>query len=168
MVTEKIQVNVDGKNIKRGIYRDFPLTSPFHNYLVPFEVTHAERNGESIEYRLKERGNEVRIKLYEDDVYLDPGTYEYTLTYQTDKQLDFDQSRLFWNVTGEAWAFPIEASSATVVLPNTVPIDNITLNAFTGKKARRKAAIEVHAQKREPFDLSQLVPLKKAKASPSL
>lgn len=48
VVTEKIKVNAEGQSIKRGIYRDFPLTSPFHDYLVPFEVISTERNGKSI------------------------------------------------------------------------------------------------------------------------
>ena len=46
------------------------------------------------------------------------GEHIYTITYTTSRQLGFfrDHDELFWNATGNGWAFLIEHASATVRL----------------------------------------------------
>lgn len=51
---------------------------------------------------------------------IDPGNYTYTIQYETDRQLDFSQGdtdRLYWNVTGQNWTFPIDQVRTKVFLP---------------------------------------------------
>ena len=53
------------------------------------------------------------------NVGLNPGEHTYSLRYRSDRQIGFFASRdeLYWNVTGNGWAFPIDSASATVRLP---------------------------------------------------
>ena len=66
------------------------------------------------------------------DVTLEPGEYTYALTYRTDRQLGFFEKHdeLYWNVTGNAWEFPIEKASATVELPPGAEV--LSTEAYTG------------------------------------
>ena len=56
------------------------------------------------------------------DVTLPPGLHCFVLINRTTRQLgrfaDFDE--LYWNVTGNGWAFPIEQAEARVRLPTPV------------------------------------------------
>ncbi len=47
-----------------------------------------------------------------EDVFIEPGPHTYIFIYETDRQLRwFDGApELYWNVTGNAWAFPIESA----------------------------------------------------------
>ena len=136
-VAETITVQAAGEEIKRGIYRDFPLDSPFQSGRVPFEVIDVLRNGESTAYQVEDRGDEKRILIYRENVTLDPGTYTYTIQYTTDRQLDFsnpETDRLYWNVTGQGWSFAIDRVRAKVLLPDEIPETYLELKAFTGRE----------------------------------
>ncbi len=63
-----------------------------------------------------------------------PGEYTYTLAYRTTRQIGFfdDHDELYWNVTGNGWAFSIDQASATVTLPRGVSGNRIRLEAHTG------------------------------------
>ena len=120
VVEETITIQASGEQIKRGIYRDFPLTSPFHREIVPFEVLTVFRDGKTTPYWVENRGQSQRINIYKEDVYIEPGIYTYSITYRTDKQLDFsdpNSDRLYWNVNGQDWVFAIKEVRATVHLP---------------------------------------------------
>jgi uncharacterized membrane protein YgcG len=124
-VSERITVRALGQQIRRGIYRDFPTSFPRWSGLgrieAPFEVVQVLRDGEPEPYAVLSIGGEVmrggvRIRAGESDVFLDPGVYEYTFEYLTDRWVRFadDRDELFWNVTGNEWAFPIRSASARV------------------------------------------------------
>jgi len=52
-ITETIQVRAEGKQIKRGIYRDFPVRyagKDLRRVIVPFEVLAVERDGKPEPY----------------------------------------------------------------------------------------------------------------------
>ena len=79
-VTEKIKVrNEEGGEIQRGIYRYFPNPN--------FEVIAVKRDGDKTTYRVEASGDHKRIEIWKEDVYLDPGTYTYTIKYRTDSQI---------------------------------------------------------------------------------
>jgi uncharacterized membrane protein YgcG len=136
-VTERIRVRADGDAIKRGIYRDFPTdyTDRYGNaYRVDFDLLAVTRDGEPEPWHSERRSNGVRIYIGSQDVRLSPGQYTYRLTYRTDRQLGFfeDADELYWNVTGNGWAFPIDQASAVVKLPQPVPIQQLSGTAYTG------------------------------------
>ncbi len=135
LVTETITVQAEGNEIKRGIYRDFPTLYSGRFGLkasVPFEVLETTRNGEPENVRTEQRGNGVRLYLGREDVVLDSGQYTYVIRYRTGRQLGFfaNHDELYWNVTGNGWAFPIERASADVLLPPGAPL--LSAEAYTG------------------------------------
>lgn len=134
-VIETIRVNAEGNQIRRGIFRDFPLRvedPDGREVLVGFEVTGVTRNGRPEPYRVERSGRVARTYIGQSEVWLEPGVHTYELSYRTDRQLRFfaDYDELFWNVTGNAWAFPIERARATVRLPGDAQIEDIVW--FTG------------------------------------
>lgn len=136
-VTETIRVRAEGKQIKRGIYRDFPTTYRDvmgNRYVVDFELLGVERDGRSEAHHTQSIQNGIRIYIGRKNVQLKPGIYTYKLHYRTRRQLGFfDQhDELYWNVTGNDWAFPIDQASASVQLPQGVPDSTVRLEAYTG------------------------------------
>lgn len=136
-VTETIRVRAEGRNIRRGIYRDFPTRyedRAGNRYRVGFEVISVERDGRPEDWHTDGMSNGVRVYAGNANRMLDPGTYEYRFRYRTNRQLGFfeDYDELWWNVTGNGWIFPIDQASATVRLPASVGNDDMVLNAYTG------------------------------------
>ena len=136
-VVETIRVKAEGRQIKRGIYRDFPTVyrDRFNNRVkVRFEVLSVRRDGKPQAHHTVQQSNGVRLYIGSKNVFLPKGVYEYEITYKTDRQLGFfkDHDELYWNVTGNDWAFPIDKVKAYVYLPKTVPNDTIKGEAYTG------------------------------------
>jgi uncharacterized membrane protein YgcG len=134
-VTETITVNATGREIKRGIVREFPTTykDRFGNTIkVGFDVKEVLKNGRPEPYHTESVRNGEKIYIGQKDVYLRPGVYTYTIKYNTDRQIgyfkDFDE--LYWNVTGNGWTFPIDRAEAVVVLPEGAKI--LKYAAYTG------------------------------------
>ncbi len=137
IVTETITVRAEGNKIKRGIYRDFPTeyrTSSGHRYVVDFDLINVERDGHAEPHHVQRRSNGVRIYIGESDVHIPAGVHTYTLAYYTNRQLGFfaDHDELYWNVTGNDWAFPIDRAEARVRLPATVARVDVTVEGYTG------------------------------------
>jgi len=141
-VTETLRVRAEGRTIRHGIYRDFPTlyrTRWLTRRAVPFEVVRVLRDGRREPYHTERLTNGVRIYIGSKARTLKPGEYTYTLVYRTAKQLGFfeDHDELYWNVTGTGWTFPIDKARAIVRLPQDVPRDGITLEAYTGKRGAK-------------------------------
>jgi uncharacterized membrane protein YgcG len=137
-VRETITVRSETKKIKRGIYRDFPVryTTPAGDrYRVDFEVVEVQREGVPESYHVQSRGNDERVYIGKGNTFLNPGVYTYRLTYRTHRQLGFfeNHDELYWNVTGNQWAFPIDRVEARVALPNTVAPELINTEAYVGR-----------------------------------
>ncbi len=140
-VTETIRVRAEGKQIKRGIYRDFPTSYRDrlgNRYRVGFEVLAVTRDGEPEAFHRERRRNGVRVYIGRKELYLSPGIYTYTLRYRSNRQLGFfaEHDELYWNVTGNDWAFAIERASAAVRLPRIAP-SLLRLHAYTGPAGSR-------------------------------
>ncbi len=135
-VTETIRAIVEGDQIKRGIYRDLPLTFTDANgrtAKVDFKLVSVERDGNAEPYRTESIKGGIRIYSGHADVFLSRGEHTFRFTYETARQIRFfdDHDELYWNVTGTDWAFPIEEASATVTLPSGVKAQ--ALDVFTGR-----------------------------------
>ncbi|HOP40952.1 MAG TPA: DUF2207 domain-containing protein, partial [Geobacteraceae bacterium] len=134
-VTETITVVCEGDRIKHGIYRDFPTRykDGYGNTMkVAFEVLDVSKDGRPEPWWTEDMSNGVRVYIGSKDVTLEPGEYTYALTYRTDRQLGFFEKHdeLYWNVTGNAWEFPIDKVSATVELPPGAEV--LSAEAYTG------------------------------------
>jgi hypothetical protein len=146
---ETIRVRAEGNEIKRGIFRDFPTRyrdALGHQVHVDFELLETLRDGRPEQSRRQSQGNGVRIYLGREDVFLDPGEYTYTIAYRVTRELGFfaDHDELYWNVTGNGWAFPIDRASAEVTLPPRVPRAGIRVEGYTGPEGSKARDLEAH------------------------
>ncbi|MES0809552.1 DUF2207 domain-containing protein [Roseibium sp. SCPC15] len=134
-VTETITVRAEAREIRRGIFRDIPLSAKGPNgrtYQVGFKLLSVLQDGQPAPHFTRKSANGVRIYVGEESVFLRPGNYTYTFVYETTRQVRFfeDYDEIYWNATGVEWAFPIDEAIARVVLPAGVKATEWT--AFTG------------------------------------
>ncbi len=104
-VTETIRVRAEGRQIKHGIYRDFPLTfldDQDRRRQMTFKLIDVSRDNRPEPHFTKRSGTGIRIYAGQESVFLQPGTYTYRFRYETGRQIRFlaDHDQLFWNVTG--------------------------------------------------------------------
>jgi uncharacterized membrane protein YgcG len=137
LITESIRVRAEGNQIRRGIYRDFPTRyrdRGGNRYRTTFNVLRVLRDGQSEPFHTQRIGNGVRLYIGSSDTHLAPGEYLYQLHYRTTRQLGFfdEFDELYWNVTGNGWAFPIDQASATITLPEPVAIKDLQVAVYTG------------------------------------
>ena len=138
-VTESIRIVVLGRIIRRGIFRDFPLQyrkKDGTKAAISFEVAAVLKNGEPEPYHVVDRGQCKRVYMGKKDVFLKPGVYTYTLVYRIRRRPGNlkNSDELYWNVTGDDWAFEMEQVSARVKLPEGIPADEVRHVAHTGVK----------------------------------
>jgi uncharacterized membrane protein YgcG len=121
LIRETIKVYAAGNDIKRGIFRDLPLSYEYKggNHHVGFKLLSVEKDGKPEPHHTEWLSNGIRIYAGDEDTFLDPGFYTYVILYRVDHVLgyfdDFDE--IYWNVNGNGWDFQIDSISATVYLP---------------------------------------------------
>ena len=138
IVTEVIRVRAEGKEIRRGIYRDFPTyytNSLGMMRIVGFDVLDVKRDNKTEPFHIKRIKNGIRVYIGNANVRLQKGDYSYSIRYKTTNQIGFfsDHDELYWNVTGNGWSFPIDKAWAKVKLPVNVSKKDMTMEGYTGK-----------------------------------
>jgi uncharacterized membrane protein YgcG len=144
-VVETISVESAGVDMVHGIYRDFPTRyrdRAGNHYSVLFDIVRVRRDGNSEPYHTEELGNGVRVYFGSSTYELPPGPHTYQFTYRTNRHLGFfrDHDELYWNVTGNGWKFPIDAATATVLLPPNVRNLVTGLGGYTGYEREKGQA----------------------------
>jgi hypothetical protein len=151
LVTERIEVQVEGRQIQRGILRDFPTIYRDRagaKVEVPFQVVAVSRNGDTETWTLEPLANGVRIRIGNAAVMLPRGKHVYAITYRTSRQLGFfkDHDELYWNVNGSGWTFAMDRVAAHVSLPGPVPAQDLRLEAYTGPQGARGRDYQAEAR----------------------
>ena len=146
LVTERITVQAEGEQIKRGIYRDLPVSYSLPLGLLqssPITLLEVSRDGQAERARVEQNGTWVRYYLGSADQLLQPGRYQYELRYRVERQLlhHLNTDELYWNVTGNQWVFPILQASVEVKLPPGARMDDVA--AYTGAGGEQGKAYEV-------------------------
>jgi hypothetical protein len=144
-VRETIAVQAEGRQIRHGIYRDFPTDygDRFGQRVhVGFDVVSVSLDGEPVPWITQRLSNGVRVRIGDARALVRPGRHEYSLTYRATRELGFfpDHDELYWNVTGNGWYFPIDRVSAEVALPAPVPAAELSAEAYTGPVGARGRA----------------------------
>jgi len=148
-VTETIAVNAEGDQIRHGIYRDIPieLVNPDKSRLrSDLHVIGVTRDGQPEDYTIESLGSGFkRIRIGSADVELDSGVHTYVIHYTMSRMGRFfaDHDELFWNATGNYWAFPIMAATATVTLPQGATISKTV--GYTGRPGSQEQAVTITA-----------------------
>lgn len=145
-VTETIEINVEGRQILRGIYRDIPLRYEDANGRtreVGLDVQSVTRDGNSEPYAIERSSGVLRIRIGNANVFLPHGVHTYRIAYETTRQIRYfeDHDELYWNVTGNGWDFPILRASAEVRLPSGARATDVTY--FTGPYGSTEQAARV-------------------------
>ncbi|MGZ4877065.1 MAG: DUF2207 domain-containing protein, partial [Candidatus Angelobacter sp.] len=111
---------------------------------VLFDIVRVRRDGNSEPYHTEDLGDTVRVYFGSSSYDLPPGTHSYQFVYRTNRELGFfrDHDELYWNVTGNAWKFPIDAATATVLLPANARNVVTELSAYTGYQGEKGQAYE--------------------------
>lgn len=122
-VTETIRVRAENVAINRGIFRDFPTrydTKRGKRIRVGFTLLSTERNGKAERNAAESLSNGVRIKIGDPNVIIPVGEHEYRIRYKATREIGYfdGYDELYWNATGNGWAFPIDQASATITLPS--------------------------------------------------
>lgn len=139
-VRETITVISERRDIRRGIFRDFPTryrTARGTRVKVDFEVLGVTRNGQREPYHIEEASNGVKVYIGNKNRLIRPGRHVYVLTYRTIRQLGFFDGfdELYWNVTGNGWAFEIGRASALIHLPSGARVTDHA--GYTGPEGAR-------------------------------
>jgi predicted membrane protein DUF2207 len=138
-VTETITVNALGRAIRRGIYRDFPTIyrRDGRRVRVGFQVRSVERDGRAEPYAIESINNGKRIRIGDADTFIPQGRHSYVIRYATTRQIGFFNGfdELNWNVTGNAWVFPIDRAEIRIRLPQAVPWGQRTI--YTGRQGEQ-------------------------------
>lgn len=135
IVKETITVNREGKQIKRGIFRDLPNTRG-----VNYSVLSVKRDGRKEPFFVEKTNGFYRINTGDNNFLPRNGLYTFEITYEAKNVIlgfsDYDE--IYWNVTGNAWGFPIENASAKVYLPDGA--QSVQHAAYWGKRGSNDAA----------------------------
>jgi uncharacterized membrane protein YgcG len=150
IVTESIQVWAEGRQIKRGILRDFPTTyrrADGSRVEVGFEIQFVTRDGAYENYVTERMANGVRIRIGSANQSLETGSHLYVIKYRTTRQIGFFEKydELYWNATGTGWTFPIDMAEARIRLPEDVPLMQSAI--YTGPQGARGRDATVVEQK---------------------
>jgi uncharacterized membrane protein YgcG len=146
-VTEIIEVNAEGYEIRRGIFRDLPtfmINEDGSRLRSSLDVVSVERDGRAEPYAVESIGaGFVRIRIGDADVMLSRGTHRYTIRYNMTRmgRVFADHDELYWNTTGNYWSFPILRSVATITLPEGAVIQNLV--GYTGQPGSTEQAVTI-------------------------
>lgn len=145
LIEENITVNAEGRNIRHGIYRDFPTIYFTDHGLskVGFQVLDVKRDGQQESYDVKSADNGKRIYIGSKNEYVNSGIHVYTITFRTDRQIKFlsDHDELNFNLIGTGWQFPIEKGYFRIYLPS----GNFTKSeVVTGAQGEREYNAQVY------------------------
>ena len=166
-VVEKITVLALERQIIHGIYRDFPTSyrdTLGFSYSVGFKVTSVQKNGTNEPYKIENDVNKVRVKIGSAETTIPTGIYRYTIAYKTARQLGFapQYTELYWNVTGNDWAFPIDKARVKVTLPGDAASQVQSCEVFTGGYGSKDSngrylnrEGEIVAETTVPLDIAQ-------------
>jgi uncharacterized membrane protein YgcG len=150
IVDETILVEAEGREIRRGILRDFPTTYTRRDGArvdVGFDVERVTRDGSNESWETERMSNGVRLRIGSADRMLAHGRHEYVIRYRTTRQIGFfpDFDELYWNATGTGWTFAIEQAEARIRLPQAVPFRQSAF--YTGPQGARGQAAAVVEQR---------------------
>ncbi|MEP1142494.1 MAG: DUF2207 domain-containing protein [Henriciella sp.] len=136
LVTETIAVKVEGRNIRRGIFRELPAyyadedgpgKLPYR-----YNVLSVQKDGRREPYDRETNGNAVLIRIGDPDRFLAYREHVYEIRYRVKNQIRYFEGydELYWNVTGNYWQFPIQTASARITFPDGVRVQGT--DVFTG------------------------------------
>ena len=96
-ITEDITVFSKGHQIKRGIFRDFPIRykDKYGNTInAGFQIQEVLRNDLPEPYTIQNISNGKKIRVGDQNIFIPSGKHTYTLKYTTNRQIGFFENFL--------------------------------------------------------------------------
>ena len=126
-VTETIQVRAEGNQIRRGIYRDIPVEYRDrlgNKYEISIEPLSVLRNDMPESFHTVRSRRDIRTYFGRSNYLIEPGVHTYRYRYRANRMLGFfeQHDELYWNVTGNRWAFPIDNEAGVVHFSGNKPL----------------------------------------------
>lgn len=139
LVTERIRVNVEGRKIRRGITRSYPVRQRLADGTLRhygFTMLSARLDGEEVPFHihLESLSLFAGVAVGRSDRLVPHGEHVYELRYTTDNHVRFfeNHAEIYYNGIGFENAFPVEEASFRLELPGNAAPTRVT--AFTGKR----------------------------------
>jgi uncharacterized membrane protein YgcG len=128
VATEDLRVDF-GALERHGIFRDIPVEYVYNeesNRRIDITDLSVTDGSDPVRFELIDGGPNLRIKIGDPDTFVS-GEQRYVIHFTFNDGLNpfDDHDELFWNVTGNDWAVPIERASAEVTVPRA-GIERIT------------------------------------------
>ncbi len=134
LVEEKIRYDFETSE-KHGIYREIPLKNANGWKIKIKNISVTDENGSDYFFSEKISNGKKIIKIGNNSEFV-TGVKEYNISYQVFGAItyfkEFDE--IYWNVSGNDWAVPIEKIEAWVLLPNNAtPIKTYCYYGYKGE-----------------------------------
>ena len=118
--TEDLRVDFSALE-RHGIFRDVPVEYAYNdesNRRIGITQISVTDGSAPVPFELNDDGPNLRIKIGDPDRFVS-GEQRYVISYTINDGLNpfGDHDELYWNVTGNDWAVPIESASAIVTAP---------------------------------------------------
>ncbi|MCC8193059.1 MAG: DUF2207 domain-containing protein, partial [Deltaproteobacteria bacterium] len=146
-VTERITVHAAGQRIVRGIFRKLPRMwqrEDGKRFALEYGIVAVQRDGKPEPYTVRKSDRDLTLYIGNEGAKLAPGTHEYALTYTVSNHFSRfpDWDELYWNVTGNAWDFPIDKARFRLLFrpskgAEPVPMPMRSLDLYTGSQGER-------------------------------
>ena len=161
IITEKISVISEGRNIRRGIFRDLPRFKLDEGAKIPYQykILSVTRNGKREPFAKNNNDNAKQIRIGDPEYFLPRGVHDYVITYEVKNEVryfeDFDE--VYWNAIGTYWRFPMDKASAKISFPQSIaPLE---LNCYTGRRGSTESRCKM-SRDGQNFYIESLSPLK--------
>lgn len=148
---ENIKVLSLGQEIRRGIFRTLPLSWNRQDgkiFSVDYQIQSVLRDGVAEPYSLERQGKTLTVRIGSADHILSPAVYNYEIRYQVSNHFSRfpEWDELYWNVTGNDWAYPIGKASFQLELPAAAGNLNSnardtrlrTIDVYTGQRGAKE------------------------------
>ena len=148
-VTEKIDIFSDQQTVRHGIKRNLPVIyqGRYGGIVDSRFVLHAAMiDGKPAEYHTEQVNREMSIYIGSRNSLLPSGRHTFTIIYSMKNMINFldGYDELYWNVTGNAWSFPIEKAEVRVTLPSESKF--LHYASWTGPENSRENRAEISAK----------------------
>ena len=166
IVTESISVISEGRQIRRGIFRDLPRFKVQEeddvDYKIPYQykILSVIRNGKREPFSRQSDGNAKQIRIGDPEYYLPRGRHDYVITYEVKNEVRYfeDYDEVYWNAIGTYWKFPIDKGTATITFPQS--ITPLEINCYTGRHGSTESNCQM-SRDAQTFTVETLGPLKR-------
>ncbi len=133
LITDQI-VYTPGDLRKRGIVLNYPTKRYLNDRLigVSYDILEVTKDDRPEPYHTESSGDQLTVYFGKSDIFLNPGTYRYKITYKVKGQIGFYENydEIYWNAVGNKSSFSIDKVSASVRLPSGAQL--IQESAYVG------------------------------------